>query len=115
MNLNNYDDAGSPILRERIYTHIVDEGRNMRYSRLEIGFEVGVGTQTGQGYNPKCSVQLSRDGARKWSNEYLKQIGKAGETRAKVVFRRLGISNQVTYRLKISDPVKIAITGSYLR
>lgn len=109
-----YDDAGDEIVRERIYTNLSDEMRRIRYNKLEIGFETGVGLQSGQGSNPLCTLQISKDGGQTWSSEYQASIGRVGKYRTQASFRRLGIAEQVTFRLRISDPVKIAITGSYL-
>lgn len=114
MSLDYFSDNGDYITRERIYTHLSDENQRMRYNKLEIGFETGVGLQSGQGSNPLVSLQLSKDGARTWSDEYTTSIGAVGNYRAKAVFRRLGISEIMTFKIKISDPVKVAITGSYL-
>ena len=114
MDMNVYSDAGDPIRRERIYTHLVDEGRRNRYNKLEIGFEVGVGLQNGQGSAPVCSLQLSKDGAKEWSNSYDASIGATGKYLTKVAFRRLGIAETMTFRVFTSDPVKVAMSGSYL-
>lgn len=114
MDMDCYDDAGDAILRERIYTHIVDEQKRIRYNTLDIGFETGVGLQSGQGSNPLCSLQLSKDGAREWSTSYTAPVGAVGKYLTKVSFRRLGIAETMTFRLKISEPVKVAICGSYL-
>ena len=113
--LDFYDDAGFPLVRERIYTHLSDEGRRIRYNALEVGFETGVGLQSGQGENPLVSLQVSKDGARTWSDAYTASIGRAGDYGRKVEFRRLGTSKQMTFRIRISDPVKVAIIGSYIR
>jgi hypothetical protein len=115
MALDIYSDNGDEIARERIYTHLSDENQRIRYNTLEIGFETGVGLQSGQGSNPQVSLQLSKDGARTWSDSYTTSIGAVGQYRTKVVFRRLGIAEIMTFKIKISDPVKVAITGSYLR
>ena len=114
MALDVYSDNGEPLARERTYTHLIDEAKEIRYNRLEIGFEVGVGLQSGQGSNPQVSLQLSKDGARTWSNWHNQSIGRVGKYLSKVVFRRLGVADQMTFRIRISDPVKISITGSYL-
>lgn len=114
MSLDYYDDNGDALAFERTYTHLSDEDRRIRYNRLEIGVETGVGTQTGQGQNPKISLQLSKDGARTWSDWYDADIGAAGQYQTKVSFRRLGIAEQMTFKIRITDPVKRAITGSYL-
>lgn len=114
MSLDYYSDNGDEIARERIYTHVIDESRRIRYNSLEIGFETGVGLQSGQGSDPQVSLQLSQDGARTWSNWITKTIGKVGKYQTKIVFRRLGISEILTFKVRISDPVKVNITGSYL-
>lgn len=109
-----YSDNGDSLLRERIYTHLFDDNKRIRYNKLNIGFETGTGLQTGQGINPLVALQLSKDGAKTWSTSYTTTIGRAGAYQTQVTFRRLGIAQQMTFRIKISDPVKVAITGSYL-
>lgn len=110
-----YTDDGAAIQRKRIYTHLIDELNPVRYSQLQIGFETGVGLQTGQGSNPIVSLRVSRDGARKWSSYFTKSIGAVGKFGQQVKFRRLGIHQQCTFEISFSDPVKVAITGSYLK
>lgn len=114
MSLDYFDDAGDAIARDRIYTHISNEGKRLRFNALEIGFETGVGLQSGQGSNPLCSLRISKDGARTWSDWFTCSIGAVGKFVTKVVFRRLGVAEQITFWLRITEPVKVAITGSYL-
>lgn len=114
MSLDVFSDNSNPISRRRIYTHLLDELSYVRYNDLQIGVEVGVGLQTGQGSNPTLSLRISKDGARTWSDYYTASIGAAGETKQQVKFRRLGIQQQCTFEISITDPIKIAITGSYL-
>lgn len=115
MSLNYYDDNGDEIVSERIYTHLSDMNKRIRYNALEISLETGVGNLTGQGQDPLISMQLSKDGARTWSNWFTAPIGKVGKYLTKVVFRRLGIAEQMTFKIRISAPVKKALTGSYIR
>lgn len=114
MDLDFLDDDGEEIGRERIYTHIVDEMQRNRYNSLEVGLETGVGLQSGQGSDPMVSLQLSKDGARTWSDPMMASFGAVGEYRTKVKFRRLGTAEQMTFKIRITDPVKVAVTGSYL-
>jgi hypothetical protein len=114
MKLDVYNDNGSAIARERIYTHLSDEGRRVRYNKLRIGFETGVGLQTGQGSDPQVNLQLSRDGARTFSDSFTASLGAVGQYRSSVEFRRLGIAEQMTFKIRVTDPVKVAIIGSYL-
>lgn len=114
LSMSTYTDDGDYILRERIYTHLFDDNQRIRYNRLNIGFETGTGLQTGQGTTPLVALQLSKDGARTWSTSYTTSTGSVGAYQTQVTFRRLGIAQQMTFRIKISDPVKVAIIGSYL-
>lgn len=115
MLLDVFSDNGDEIQRRRIYTHLIDELKPVRYSKLQIGVEVGVGLQSGQGSNPQISLRISKDGTKTWSNYFTTSIGATGKTKQEVTFRRLGIQQQCTFEIQISDPVKVAITGSYLQ
>lgn len=114
MSLDNYSDNGDAIKRQRIYTHLLDELEPIRFNKLQIGVETGIGLQTGQGSNPKIELRISGDGARTWSNQYTAEVGRVGQYKKEVTFRRLGIHQQCTFEITMSDPVKWAITGSYL-
>lgn len=114
MSQNFYSDNGNEIAAERIYTYISDENKRIRYNRLEIGFETGVGLQSGQGSDPVCTLSLSRDGARTWTDPQPCSIGAVGQYNTTVAFRRLGVAKSLTFKLRITDPVKRAICGSYL-
>lgn len=114
MSLEYYSDAGDALVSERTFTHLSDEGKRIRYNALELGFETGVGLQSGQGSNPVVSMQLSKDGAKTWSDWHDAAIGAAGAYQTKVMFRRLGVAEQMTFKIRVSDPVKRAIIGAYL-
>lgn len=114
LKLDVYDDNGEVIARDRVFTHLSSEGRQVRYNRLTLGFETGVGLQTGQGSDPQVMLRLSKDGARTWSDSYTASIGAVGKYQTNVVFRRLGTAEQLTFFIRVTDPVKIVITGSYL-
>lgn len=114
VSMDYYTDGDDPILRERIYTHIGNEDKRQKYSKLAVGFEVGVGLQDGQGSNPIVTLEVSKDGGKTWSEAFPAEIGKVGQYGTNVEWRRLGISEITTFRLRTSEPVKIAITGSYL-
>jgi hypothetical protein len=114
MDTNTYTDDGQTLSRERIYTHLSDEAKRVRYNSLVIGVESGVGLQSGQGSQPLIELQLSVNGARTWSDSYFEPIGAVGAYRNKAEFRRLGVTEQMTFKIRITDPVKCSITGSYL-
>lgn len=115
MSQDYFDDAGDEMASERTYTHLVDELKRLRYDRLEVFLETGVGTQTGAGVNPKITLEVSKDGARTWSDKAEAAIGRAGAYQTKVTWKRLGIAEIMTFRVRITDPVKRSLIGSFLR
>lgn len=112
--LNLYDDNGEEIVRERIYTHLSDEAKRIKFKNLTVGFEVGVGTQTGVNANPLCVMTMSKDGGKTWFGEQVKSIGRVGQYLTRVVFERLGQARIMTFKIRVSSGVKVAIIGSYL-
>lgn len=115
LSLDAYDDAGSPLVSKRVYTHLADKSDQIRYNILQIAMEVGVGTQFGQGTNPTLAMRVSTDGAKTWSDSYSAYVGMVGQYQANVKWRRLGIGQIMTFEISQSDPVKRAWIGSYLQ
>lgn len=113
MSQKYYDDNGDPIARDRIFTHLIDENKRFKYKNLTVGFEVGVGTQTGQGFDPQALLSLSRDGGKNFYVSILKPLGQAGKFLTRVIWDRLGQARQLTFRLRITDPIPVHITGSW--
>jgi len=115
MDMDIYDDNGIDIVRERIYRHLYQEGNRIRFNCLEIGVESGVGLQNGQGSNPLLALSLSKDGGRTYSNTETVSIGETGNYMETARFRSLGVTEDMTFKLRFSDPVKVAWFGSYLK
>src|SRR6266481_6333275 len=109
-----YTDNGSSIAREIISKHIFSEYKNFRITELQVDFETGVGLSTGQGSNPQVMLQMSRDNGHTWGNELWTSIGRIGKYKTRAVWRRLGIGNDTVFKLRITDPVKVVITGANL-
>lgn len=114
MSLSYFDDNGDPMKSQRTFTHICKEGQPLRAASLEIDFEGGTGTQSGQGQNPVCTLEVSNDFARTWSPEYPSTIGPVGQYFWRAIWRKLGYGLSFTFRVSITDPVKRAICGAYL-
>jgi len=84
------------------------------YNSLQIDMEVGQGTISGQGSDPKIMMQFSNDGGRTWEDQRQASIGKTGESRERVIFWRLGSAYDRVFELTISDPVPRKFIGGYL-
>lgn len=114
LDLDVYDDAGTPLPRIRECPHIASAGVLQFFHALELVMDTGVGLVTGQGSDPVAVLQWSDDGGAKWSNEHPASFGKLGERTARVRWRRLGRSRDRIFRIVITDPVPVAITGATL-
>jgi hypothetical protein len=115
MSLDVYSDAGNEIKRQRTFTHIHDEAKRFRINELQVDFEYGVGLQSGQGFNPLAWLEISDDGAKTWGSELQASIGAVGNYKTRAVWRKLGYGDLITFRVSISDPVKVSICGAYLK
>lgn len=114
MNLFIYDDAGDPIVRERISPHLQDEKRLITHSCFELDMQVGIGLVSGQGSDPQIMMQYSDDGGRNWSAELWRSVGPLGDFSRRVAWRKLGKARDRVYRVRYSEPTQYQVNGAYL-
>lgn len=108
-----YADDGAAIIRLRSSPHITNDLNKISYNSFEADMEVGVGLDAvQQGDDPKAILDYSDDGGHTWSNEKEAPIGKIGEYKTRVKFRRLGMARDRIFRLRISDPIKVILLGA---
>ena len=110
--LDVFSDNGNPIKRTRIAPHISQNDRLMFFHALQIDMQQGTGLTTGQGSDPQAMLSWSDDGGVSWSNEHWTSFGKIGERQARARWRRLGRARDRAFRVSISDPVRVIITGA---
>lgn len=109
-SLNFYSDDGEEIARERTFTHLQDENQRVQYRNLTVGFETG---SAEQGTDPQAVLSVSRDGGRTYSGGIQKSLGLTGQYLKRVDWQRLGQARQMTFRVRVTSPTKVAITGAY--
>lgn len=109
-NPDTYSDNGATIYRELISSHIFSEDR-FSIAKLWVDMETGVGLATGQGSAPQIMLQVSKDGGNTFGSEKWASIGAIGKYTTRAEFRRLGMSRDFVFKLRVSDPVKTAIIG----
>ena len=114
LDYETYSDVGDNNRRVRTAQPIHKNRSLVSFSSFEIEFESGVGLVTGQGSDPQAMLDWSDDGGHTWSNEHWASIGKIGEYKTRVIWRRLGVSRSRIFRVTISDPVKIFMIGAFL-
>lgn len=116
MSRKFFTDAGEPIVAVRRCPHVwsAQDRKRVFNTALQIEFTAGVGSQTGQGVNPQAMLRWSNDGGQSFGNEHWVSIGKAGRTKDRAIWRRLGQAWDRVYEVRFSDPVKRDIVGATL-
>jgi hypothetical protein len=64
---------------------------------------------------PQAMLRWSSDGGRTWSSESWAGIGRVGEYKARVRWRRLGRARDRVYELTISEPCKVVVLGASIQ
>lgn len=108
------DVEDRPLRRVRRSPTLTSDGNMVRFSKLEIALEVGLGTATGQGVNPTVTLRYSDDGGKMWSNELTATAGAMGRYQTRVTFWCLGQSRARTFEVSVTDPIAWRITDAYV-
>lgn len=109
-----YTDNGAPIARELISKHIFKNQDRLFISSLQVDMEGGVGLILGQGQDPQVMLQVSKDNGHTWGNERWVTLGAIGKYLTRVIWRQLGTGRDFVFKIRITDPVKVVVTGAYL-
>lgn len=112
LDANAYTDNGTPIARELIGKHLMKDYKKTEVFRLQVDFETGVGLVSGQGSDPQAMLQVSKDNGHTWGNEMWTTAGQIGTYLTRVIWRRLGTARDWLFKFRITDPVKVVITGA---
>lgn len=112
---NTYTDNGTAIAREIVGRHFFDADERGIVDELYVDIETGVGLVSGQGSTPMASLQISKDNGHTWGAEMLAAIGAMGKYLSRVAWRRLGVARDWTFKLRITDPIKVAITFAAIK
>lgn len=108
-----YTNNGAVLPREVVSRHFFANHDRVVVDELVVDFEVGVGDNTTT--DPQVMLQISKDNGRSWGTELWMPLGKIGETQKRVVWRRLGLGRDWTFKLRVTDPVKFVISSAAIR
>ena len=113
-DLDTFTNAGDPLVRERTSPFIHNDRRILYHALFEVDIQSGVGLDAGAepGTTPEAMLTWSDDGGRTFSHEHWVSIGAQGQYLTRAIWRRLGRSRQRLYRLRLSDPVRVAIIAA---
>ena len=104
---DTYTDNGTAIAREIVSRHLFNGNKRERIDQLYVDMQVGVGLTSGQGSDPQVMLQISKNNGATWGTELWKGIGAIGNYLQRIVWRRLGIARDWTFKLRVTDPVKV--------
>lgn len=107
-----YTDNGTPILRELTGRHYEKNMDWFTVKRFILDMETGVGLESGQGSDPQVMLQYSVDNGHTWSEEIWTSAGAIGTYSTRAEWWRLGRARDMVFRVRISDPIKVVITGA---
>lgn len=113
LDLSYFTDNGDPMPAIRACPHISGTGYNeIKFKRIRIDIESGVGLANGHGSDPVMLVRWSDDGGHKWSNLKTMKMGRIGSTKTRASLDRLGSGRDRVFEVSIIDPVKRVILGA---
>jgi hypothetical protein len=103
---DTYTDHGEAIFRQATTSPFIQDGLPIFSGEIEAIFESGTGLTIGQGSDPTVRMDFSDNGARSFSSEFSRSIGKIGEYEHRAMWRRQGrFPVSRTIRFTITDPV----------
>lgn len=114
VDVGAYTDAGDQIAREWITRHTFKGLDYLSIAELQVEFEAGVGLNAGQGSNPQCMLQVSKDGGHTWGNERWQAMGAQGKYAWRSVWYLLGVARDWLFKFRITDPVKVVVINGLL-
>lgn len=106
---------GAVLRPEWTYQPIYNSGARVYQSALTMEVQTGIGVASGQGSDPRITLEVSNDGGKTWGRMPTRSIGAQGKYLTRVRWDRLGQARNRVYRAFLSDPVPLTISATELR
>lgn len=97
--------------REIIFPPVFMEDNRLTMDKLYMDLTVAPTNDLSK--NPQIMLCWSDDGGNTWSSEHWRSFGKTGTYKTRVIWRSLGQTRQRIYKLRVTDAVKVQISGLY--
>lgn len=108
-------DNGDTIPCIRRAPHLVKDYDRVFYQSLQLYFQPGVGTQSGQGSDPQAILEWSDDGGSTYGNQHLASLGKVGKYKNRCIWRQLGQARDRVFQVTVTDPVYRVLISAELQ
>lgn len=107
LDANTHKEFDEPQRVVWTYQPVYAEGERAVHQRLELVFNAGNGTVTGQGVDPLATLRLSDDGGNTFRTHTSVSLGRLGQYDVRADWWKLGTSRNRVYQFQITDPVPV--------
>lgn len=107
-----YLDNGVPIVRIKTFLHMLSDFNRVKYANFEADIEVGTQDPTIT-TQPLIFLDWSDDRGVSYGQPIGQTLGLGGETLTNVKWNRLGYARDRIFRLKTSEPIRLALNGGF--
>ena len=111
LDFNYYLDNQKMIEREIIFPPVFLQDSRMVFDKLYL--DITTAPTKNLKANPKIMLSWSDNGGNTWSSEHWRDFGKTGEYKKRVIWRNLGQTRQRIYKIRVTDSVKVQLSGLY--
>lgn len=111
------DSSGHPLFRQRVSPIYWSEGNPICIREVLLDIEVGTTPELNikgervQGGTPKAILEVSKDGGYTWFSLPAKSLGAQGNYTQTVKWHSIGVARNFSFRLTITEPINITISG----
>lgn len=110
LSRNYYTDFGAPIIRQRTWMHVVNDGRRQVHSRFQASF--GSSLSGGNVYPDELDLTWSDDGGVTWGATVPQTVNQA--TNGSYLWRRLGYARDRVYALTWNAQGEATLNGAWI-
>lgn len=107
-----FTDDGQPVYRERTLPFFLSEKKQVSYQRLEL--EMSVNNADEPTNESTIQLQWSDDYARTWHPPMSHRLGRKDTDLTRIVWRRLGVGRQRTYRFSTVANIRCALINAFV-
>jgi len=104
-------ENGNIVERVRKTSHFYSDKASLFHNLMELEFEYGVGGAN----DAQVMLRWSDDYGHTWSQEYWKPLGKTGEYKKRLRWKRLGSSRDRVYEIRITDECLPTLIAGYIQ
>jgi hypothetical protein len=120
LDLNNFTDNGTPIVRRRGFPHVMNDGKVVYHAQFIANVEVGTGSGNEnplpgmEARTPVLNLRWSDTKGKTWSQPVAASLGAIGEYETAPSWRDLGSARDRVYELFWSENCMVALNGAYV-